>query len=256
MICLIEQYNPSQVQQIFKSMLKEFEKYGDELDFDSYHTETSINWLAKNNRRTLGRCKYEYDVYRIFLNPNMLNFEDDGEKVIRNTLAHELCHTLPGCLNHGKEFHRKAKMIYDLMGYVIDTTADVDSSEYFSKYLPDANYKIICNDCGNEILKNHISDPINNPGRYTCSRCGGSVSSYKLNKQTGEYELYRSPEDTLQYKYQYVCPDCGWVGNQKTRNKRFSNNIEYLNSGHYLICPKCESKNLYIVDDGTEIHMK
>lgn len=248
MICLIEQYTPYQVQQIFKSMLKEFDKYGDELDFDSYYVENSINWLAKNNRRTLGRCKYENDVYRIFLNPNMLNFEDDGEKVIRNTLAHELCHTLPGCMNHGPKFHKNAAKIKQLMGYTIDTKADEDSSAYFDRYLPQANYMIKCDYCGNEIYKNTIGDAIKNPGGYKCSLCHSPVSSYILNKSTGEYELYKSAQDELDYKYELICPDCGWRQHFKTRSAKFHKFIDYLKYDA-LGCPKCGELDVYAKDD-------
>ena len=56
-----------------------------------------------------------------------MSFTEDGEKIIRETIAHELCHTLSGYMNHGRTFHDKAAKIMNLMGYHIDTKADIDS---------------------------------------------------------------------------------------------------------------------------------
>lgn len=253
---LNEEYSQDEVQDIFEDMLWQFEDFEYDLDYTRTDINPKLGWLSKHNRKTLGRCHWDGYEYDIMLNPNMLNFEQDGIRTIKNTLAHELCHTLPGCMNHGREFHAKAKLINQLMGYIIDTKADVDSSAYFRKYLPDANYKTVCDNCGQEVLKAHLCDEIKNPGRYRCGKCGAKISSYKLDKATGEYELFKGPEDELDYKYRYICPDCGWDSPRKTRNKTFSWHEELLNAGRTLTCPKCKSDNVYIVDNGKEIHCK
>lgn len=254
---LNEEYTQQEVQEIFEDMLWQFADYEYELDFDRNSINPKLGWLSKHNRKTLGRCHYDGYEYDILLNPNMLNFEENGINTIKNTLAHELCHTLPGCMNHGKNFHDKAKMINDLMGYIIDTKADVDSSSYFRKYLPNPNYKTVCGNCGYTTPRPHICNEVRNPGAYICYKCGSqAISSYKLNKQTGEYELFKGPEDELEYKYKYICPDCGWKGNRKTRNKKFKWHETLLQSGHWLACPKCGSHDVYILDDGEEIHTK
>lgn len=253
---LNEEYTQEEVQDIFEDMLWQFEDFEYDLDYTRTDINPKLGWLSKHNRKTLGMCHWDGYEYDIMLNPNMLNFEQDGIRTIKNTLAHELCRTLPGCMNHGREFHEKAKLINQLMGYVIDTKADVDSSEYFRKYLPDANYKTVCSNCGQEVLKAHLCDEIKNPGRYRCGKCGAKVSSYKLDKATGKYELFKGPEDELDYKYRYICPDCGWNSPRKTRNKTFSWHEELLNAGKTLTCPKCKSDNVYIIDNGKEIHSK
>lgn len=255
---LNEEYTQEEVQDIFEDMLWQFEDFEYDLEYRRADINPKLGWLGKNNRKTLGMCHWDGYEYDIKLNPNMLNFEQDGIRTIKNTLAHELCHTLPGCMNHGKEFHAKAKLINQLMGYIIDTKADIDSSEYFRKYLPDANYKTVCDNCGYTTPRPHLCNEVKNPGTYICRKCGKrkTIYSYKLNKQTGEYELFRSPNDELDYKYKYVCPDCGWEGNRKTRNRTFAWHEELLNAGRTLTCPRCKSDKVYIVDNGKEIHCR
>ena len=251
---LTEEFSKNECEEIFLDMIDEFDYYNEEIDFYSADISKKLDWLASRNRQTLGRCTYMPDGYfHIKLNPNMLRFQDDGLTIIKNVIAHELCHTLPGCMNHGPRFHKYVAKIKQLMGYVIDTKADEDSSGYFNKYLPQSNYMIKCDDCGNEIFKNTMCDPIKNPGRYKCNLCRGDVSSYILNKNTGEYELYRSPQDTLDYKYEIICPDCGWKQSFKTRSAKFHKFIDFLKYD-VLCCPQCGEIDVYVKDDNRNFY--
>ena len=252
---LIEEYTKEDIEDIFEDMKYQFADFEDDIPFDIYDVSSILKWLAPHNRKTLGRCTYQGGRYYISLNPNLLKFGDDGYKVIKDVIAHELCHTLPECFNHGPEFHKYARLIEQLMGYKIDTKADVDASGYFRKYLPDANYKLICNKCGNEIPKSHMCDAVTNPSRYKCAKCGGTLDSYKLNKTAGDYELYKTHENEPEYKYGLVCPDCGWNWKFKTRNKNFSRYVRALENGDLLGCPKCHKENLYALDNGREVHV-
>lgn len=92
-------------------MYAEFYQYKDELGFDDYYVSKIVGWLNSNNRKTLGRCTERNGRFTIQLNPNLLKFEEDGEKIIHETIAHELCHTLPGCMNHGREFHADVRIV-------------------------------------------------------------------------------------------------------------------------------------------------
>ena len=249
---------------MFDDVLDGFVSYADELEFEYSDVDKAINYLSDRNRKTLGLCRYDRGRYHIFLNPNMLKFndgirdgryDDSGEQLIKSVIAHELVHTLPGCMNHGKRFHEKGNLVHRYMGYKIDTKADEDASVYFRKYLPKTNYLIKCDKCGNEIYKSTLSDPIKNPSRYLCPKCRGTVSSYKLNKTTDEYELYRSSADTPEYDYQLICPDCDWVMNFKTRNRQFKWELDRLYHGKSLYCPRCGKPNVYALDKGKEVHI-
>ena len=251
---LSEEYTQIQVEDIFDDVYREFVDYEDEFGFDKYAVSHILSWLNANNRKTLGRCNYRNGKYFIYLNPNILKFSEDGEKIIRETLAHELCHTLPGCMNHGKEFHAKARLIKDKLGYYIDTKADVDSSNYFRKYLPQANYMVKCDNCGNELQIARMSQPIKNPSDYNCTKCGGTISSYILNRDTGEYELYKSSTDAPDYKYMAKCTNCDYETHWATRSAQFKRLEDGLIKGYTLKCPRCGKETIYMIDDGKEIH--
>jgi predicted SprT family Zn-dependent metalloprotease len=198
---LIEQYTKQDIQNIFSNMFDEFLKYGDDLDFCTWSiVKPQVSWLRSNATRALGTCKKVgtdiqdgriMPIFEIYLNPLMLEYEDINEKFIKDTIAHEFCHSLPGCFNHGPKFHEKAKLIYDLMGYHIDTKADIESSTYFNKILKSAPspYKVICDNCGAETSFNRLTDKLKKSYQYQCSHCGKPyLVTYKLNKKTGEYK--------------------------------------------------------------------
>lgn len=250
---LFEQFTEDQVQDIFEDVYSEFYEHKDELGFDDYYVSKIVKYLNKNNRKTLGLCSERNGKFVISINPHILNFEEDGEKIIRETFAHELCHTLPGCMNHGKNFHTKAALIKKLLGYTIDTKADIDSSEYFLKYLPQSNYILKCDTCGNVTPIPKLSDPVRNPSSYVCTKCNGRVSSYILDKNTGEYELYKSSEDEPEYKYAAKCENCSYTYPFGNRSQMFKKILHTIVNGGTVKCPRCRNL-LYLVDNGKEIH--
>jgi predicted SprT family Zn-dependent metalloprotease len=270
-------------------MIDEFSKFSN-ISLNKYQIDNELDWMRSSNRKALGRCtalsnyKRYYAVdpdtgemifmdevddldpeyvnsldfsdyiqerrFKISLNPAMLNFEEDGERIIKDTIAHELCHTLPGCFNHGSEFHRNAQLIRQGLGYYIDTKADVDASAYFRKYLPDAPYKVICDKCGNETSFARIQGVVENPIQYSCAKCDGSVSSYKLNKSTGEYELFRSSTSPATHKYNFMCTNCGTIVGLDRRNNAYKDYIEMMYYGRTANCPKCGIGTMYLDDNG------
>lgn len=250
---ILEQFTEDEVQDIFEDVYAEFYEHRDKLGFDDYYVSKIVDYLGKNNRKTLGLCTERNGKFKISLNPNILKFEQDGEKIIRETVAHELCHTLPGCMNHGKNFHAKASLIKRLMGYNIDTKADIDSTEYFMKYLPQSNYMVRCDNCGSEVPLSRMSNMIKNPSSYTCAKCGGSISSYILDKNTGEYELYASSDSEPDYKYWVKCDNCDYKVPYQTKTKSFRGIEDLTRSGYKFTCPRCYKKSLYVIDNGKEI---
>ena len=128
MILLTEEFSKQDCQKMFEDVIDEFSEIP-ELEGYFYPNiiKAKLNWLKQTNRKALGLCRGRY--YKstlepieceIFLNPNMLKFEDDKEQIIKDTLAHELVHTCKGCNNHGSEFHRIGNLIRRKLGYVID----------------------------------------------------------------------------------------------------------------------------------------
>lgn len=279
MILLKEEFSKQQAQKIFTDLLNEFEDCWDlDLVFDRSKIDSKLHYLNSNNRKVLGECKRyrvkryysddeDYDIgqydeddyyfdqwYEIYLNPNCLKFEEDAIKIIKETLAHELCHTMPDCMNHGSQFRKNGDLIYRKLGYFIDEKADLDATKYFNSFLPDHPYMVQCEKCGGKRYQDRLSDIIKNPAKYQCGRCRGDLNSYKLNKSTGEYELYHSYNDAPDYKYYVACedPECGYFEGFKTKDSLFKKLLNAMQSGHSLQCPKCRRSNLYLYDNGSK----
>lgn len=237
MIQLDEQFTKNQLQDIFDDVFAEFcdcEAFSGV--FDPYYVY-GIELMDKRNKRALGRCRSRGVSFYIQLSPWMLDFESDKDKIIRAVCAHEILHTFEGCFNHGPEFHKWAKVIYDELGYVIDTHADTDASAYF-RMIKKPKYKIVCDNCGTETFNDRMSDAVVNPAKYMCKKCQGqSLTSYIRNDKTDEYEVFRTSNDEVKSNIQILCPDCEWT---MGFNRMTDNTKTYLSwCLHGGQCPKC-----------------
>lgn len=111
--------------------------------------------------------------YRISVSKNALL----SESSVRNTLAHEVIHTMYGCYNHGKRFKYYAAKARAL-GYHVTTRAseaEMAASGMADKRLERARYRITCGGCGNVLYRQKASAVIRNPGRYRCAKCGSAL---------------------------------------------------------------------------------
>lgn len=87
----------------------------------SHAVAFSVNKRAK---KRWGQCRRESNgTYSININVNLLKEENDIEG-LENTIIHELLHTCPNCMNHGPEWKKYAKMVYDSYGYNIQRCAN------------------------------------------------------------------------------------------------------------------------------------
>lgn len=133
-----------------------------------------INELHYMNSVTaLGKCKKEKGHFYIYLS----RYATENEKLIRNTLAHELVHTILGCMNHGQNFHRYGNMVQEKLGISISTRAseeDVHQSGVAKVRIEKAEYKIKCEKCGKIIYRQKRSKLVIHLEKYRCS-CGGKL---------------------------------------------------------------------------------
>lgn len=189
---LCEDITKTELDNLFTKVYNDFKKHSDALGFRDDLVQTVPQLFKRKSSKCLGRCvDNRQGSFVIELNPLMLQFDDEGKKVIEDVIAHELLHTLPGCFGHGNEFHKKARQVKQLMGYTIDTLADENASNYFMKYASDSkpNYKLVCNKCGREIPFDRPNNYLKYPKNYQ-DKCGGDFTAYKLNKTSGNYEEY------------------------------------------------------------------
>ncbi|MBC5731218.1 SprT-like domain-containing protein [Pseudoflavonifractor hominis] len=117
-----------------------------------------------------GRCSFRDGAYHIELTHRLL---DAPERAIRQTLAHELLHTCPGCQNHGPLWQRYAGQMNAAYGYSITRTALPSSLGLADEKL--VRHLVVCLSCGREFPRSRASRLTQHPERYRC-RCGGKLA--------------------------------------------------------------------------------
>ena len=125
----------------------------------------TVNRRAKSR---FGCCRRTTDGFLIEIASFLLEAD---EKAIRQTLAHEILHTCPGCSNHGHAWRLWAALMNRLYGYQIRRA---DSPEHLGITVDrPIKFLVICKKCGLTIPRMKRSPLVQHPERYRC-RCGGS----------------------------------------------------------------------------------
>ena len=133
----------------------------------------SIGFSKRNNKR-YGCCKIENNVYYIEISKWVMELDD---KLVKNTIIHELIHCIPGCNNHGEKFKFYAKKINDKLGYSVSRVGN--KKEDFEKcnleFKEDLSYKykIICSLCGQVYYRKRMAK--NFIRKYRCGKCKGKL---------------------------------------------------------------------------------
>lgn len=126
----------------------------------------SINTRAKCR---LGLCKRNGDSFDIEISAFL---EQAGENAIKQILAHEILHTCPNCMNHGRTWKYYAMKMNMDYGYDIERT---DSCANLGIVSPkERNYVIQCQKCGREEIRERASKVTKNIDKYRC-KCGGKL---------------------------------------------------------------------------------
>lgn len=154
----------------------------------------TITFKVGNLLRAFGNCTLKRniakgDYFIISIASTLLQAGSDTD--VKDTIIHELIHTVDGCMNHGylwKSYADKVNRAYTQ--YHISRTGMVDSLEnssaFKSSMVATAKYVLKC-ECGKEVVygrKGKIVDLVarNYPsymGGITCRMCGRR-NSYKL----------------------------------------------------------------------------
>ncbi len=122
------------------------------------------------NRRAVTRfgcCICKDGRFTIELTARLL---DAPEQACRQTLAHEILHTCPGCRNHGPRWKHYAQRMNAAYGYQIQRTDNYDALG-IQDHRP-VRYYVVCQRCGRRIPRMKRSPLVDHPGRYRCA-CGG-----------------------------------------------------------------------------------
>ena len=187
---------------LYKECVKELKNIGIDINNTNVIGNIDIK-IARRNCKRYGCCKQEepdvstksitkrgrsiivkYDVFKkhhIEISKWVLELDD---KIIKNTIMHELIHCMPYCSNHGAKFKMYAKYINEKLGYDISTVGnkklDYEKSnlKYDETKHTNYKYKVVCKKCGQEFFRQRIKS--NFTRKYKCGKCGGKFQIFEL----------------------------------------------------------------------------
>lgn len=113
-----------------------------------------------------------------------------GEEAIRKVLIHELGHFVAPDHHHSAIWKERADKIGEKWGIVCHTRASLQESLSFRANLPAPkinptapNYVLVCQQCGQIIVRHRRSKLVKHPNRFRCGKCGGSFKLLTNAKQ-------------------------------------------------------------------------
>ena len=126
-------------------------------------------------KRSWGSCRKHPDGgYTIKISPVLL---EDSVPIdsLKDTLFHELLHTVPGAMSHGKTWLQLAKQVNLATGLDIKRSTTASDKGIMQDFANDPSVKFlcICESCGAQIVRYRKCDFMRRTNRYRCGTCGG-----------------------------------------------------------------------------------
>lgn len=129
------------------------------------------------NRKVITYQKFK--LHHVYISSWVLELDD---KIIKNTIIHELIHCIPYCNDHGENFKKYASYINEKLGYNISRLGNkkedyIKSNVKYEEYeeYEEYNYKITCEKCGQTFYRKRLSR--NFVKKYKCGIC---ASKFKI----------------------------------------------------------------------------
>ena len=144
------------------------------------------SWTVNYRAKRFGQCQKRNGKYYININYRLLD-ERCPLQSLRETIFHELVHTLPNCMNHGVNFKKYAELISDCFAVEITrcNTYEHKYGEELAKECREQDkakrqakmktYKIRCTRCGQICSYQRCKMPkfYKYPSLYSHNKCGG-----------------------------------------------------------------------------------
>lgn len=153
-------------------------------DLDALGIKYSKNiiWSVNTRAKTRwGLCKKTgINKFEISIAACLLN-DDSETQMAKNTIMHELLHTVGGCMGHKGKWKILADYVnLKLPQYTIKrvTSFEEKGIEFPEKKI-EYKYILRCKGCGLEIGRQKLSAGIKNYQNYRCSKCRGELERLK-----------------------------------------------------------------------------
>ena len=124
----------------------------------------------------MGWCyQYSDGTVKILINKYLIKVGGEG---LKETILHELCHAVYGCVNHGAEWKRVAKKVGSCFNIDIQQHASAEKVAACRQVGLARPKFIVCAECGQKYSYFRKGKTVkyieagNKDGRYSCSHCG------------------------------------------------------------------------------------
>lgn len=126
-----------------------------------------VNSRAK---KRWGLCTLEcQDEYTIEISDRLL-MDEVSEEATFNTMIHELLHTCPDCMNHGKEWKHWANIINANTCYSIKRTTSC-AEKGIEPIVKSPKYTVSCSGCNKKWYYNRAGTVVKKINRCKCPYC-------------------------------------------------------------------------------------
>jgi len=163
--------------------MKDLQKYVAECEADlksiGIKQGTVKEWIINTRASSwLGKCRKLPDgSYQISIIEALL-FDEVQDKVLKNTIMHELLHTVEGSMKHTGRWLLNAQSVNKrLPNYNIKRTNELPKIDRNSTQY---QYAVKCVCCGGIYYRTKMSNIIKNPERYRCGVCHGELKRIDL----------------------------------------------------------------------------
>ena len=141
----------------------------------NYNKNVSFTINTKALRR-LGLCTLHKNTYSIQISSILLD-EENPVMALKNTIMHELLHTVPDCMNHGALWQCLANRVNKTLGYTVSRVADYKTLGIVKNNLKETAgqnaYVFKCEKCDQKIIRYRNSKFVRHYNEYRCGICGG-----------------------------------------------------------------------------------
>ena len=193
-------YSQNNLQKLLDECYDEIENTFKDTVYANYFDFKKDNIKIKaehTSGRILGNCHYDdweyvanewgYKRTRVIKSATITicRHKNRTENGIKETIIHELIHTLKNCQNHKSEFKWYCEIIQKYLGYscLSGQHEDTKSNEYLENY----KHFLVCTYCNKIVRKGtRFTKPYQRPDIRRCCTCGKCEIEYKNLEQIKE----------------------------------------------------------------------
>lgn len=162
-----------------KDLLKLAVECMNELDAIGVKYGNVVEWKVNTRaKKRWGQCRYRISTNDYSINiSNELLADNVSDRAVKDTIFHELIHTVDGCMNHGIKWQNIADLVNDCYGYNIKRcTSENEKGVKLTRTEKIYKYQFVCLGCGQTIKRQKMSEFVKNYHNYRCGKCNGKFA--------------------------------------------------------------------------------